>query len=214
MFRISNKLWVTILVAITLTLASAKHSKPISFVPRSSASAALSTINVADESLRSASQSLHETSSNSHPVVSARGGASPLANKDEFTGALAFVVLDHAFRKAFAAYNINFPSQLGGCCILFSFMLLAQIVKPGLGDSIFKSLLPGSLLLAKGLPIFFVPGLAMLPLAPSMGSIFEVRFSNSSKQLLYVHDEKYIKGALGVVPGTSFCDDKPSGKPS
>lgn len=175
MFRFSNRLWVAFFVAFTLTLASGKQSKPVSFVPRSSATVP-STINIADASQRvtSSSQSLQKQSSNVHPIVTARGGASPLATKDEFTGAMAFVVLDYAFRKAFAAYNINFPSQLGGCCILFIFMLLAQIIKPGLGDSIFKSLLPGSLLLAKGLPIFFVPGLAMLPLAPSMGSIFEI----------------------------------------
>lgn len=173
MFRITNRLLAAIFVAITLTLASAKHSKPISFVPKSSVSA--SSINVADGSLHASSQSVQKKSLNNPHAVAARGGASPLATKNEFAGAIAFVVLDHAFRKAFAAYNINFPSQLGGCCILFILMLLAQVVKPGLGDSIFKSLLPGSLLLAKGLPIFFVPGLAMLPLAPSMGSIFEVR---------------------------------------
>jgi hypothetical protein len=196
MFRITNRLLVAIFIAITLTLASAKHSKPTSFVPRSSVSASSGSIHVADGSHHSSLQSLQTKSSNNPHAVTARGGASPLATKDEFAGAIAFVVLDHAFRKAFAAYNINFPSQLGGCCILFILMLLAQVVKPGLGDSIFKSLLPGSLLLAKGLPIFFVPGLAMLPLAPSMGSIFEVRFYTyyleDVQTLLYAHDEKYI----------------------
>jgi len=54
------------------------------------------------------------------------------------------------------------------------FMLAAETVSPGLGDSIFSSLSPGSALLAKWLPVFFVPGLAMLPLATSVGSGLEV----------------------------------------
>lgn len=53
-------------------------------------------------------------------------------------------------------------------------MNLLEVVKPGLGDGIFASLTPGAGLLAKWLPVFFVPGLAMLPLAPSMGSPLEI----------------------------------------
>jgi len=63
---------------------------------------------------------------------------------------------------------------LGGCCILFIVLLLANAVKPGLGDAVFTSLSPGAGLLAKWLPVFFVPGLAMLPNAPSMGSAVEI----------------------------------------
>ncbi len=106
--------------------------------------------------------------------LSSRGGGALSINVNEVKGAAIFTVLDYAFRKVFKKYGISFPSQLGGCCILFVFMLLAEIVKPGLGDGVFTYLSPGAGLLAKWLPVFFVPGLAMLPLAPSMGSPLEV----------------------------------------
>lgn len=64
--------------------------------------------------------------------------------------------------------------MLGGCMGLFAFLILAQLINPGLGDNIFNSLNPGAKLLTKWLPVFFVPGLAMLPLAPSMGGGIEV----------------------------------------
>jgi hypothetical protein len=53
-------------------------------------------------------------------------------------------------------------------------MILAEIVKPGVGDSVFSYLSPGAGLLARWIAVFFVPGLAMLPNAPSMGSALEV----------------------------------------
>ncbi len=95
-------------------------------------------------------------------------------NGNEVKGAMIFTLLDYMFRKAFVKYGINFPSQLGGCCILFVAMLLAEAIRPGLGDSVFNTLTPGANILAKWLPVFFVPGLVMLPLAPSMGSPLEV----------------------------------------
>jgi hypothetical protein len=108
----------------------------------------------------------------------ARGGvASIYPNIAELKGASIFIVLDHLFRKAFLKYGINFPSQLGGCCILLTLMLVGNVIKPGSGDAVFTALTPGAALLAKWLPVFFVPGLALLPLAPSMGSPVEVSFS-------------------------------------
>lgn len=53
-------------------------------------------------------------------------------------------------------------------------MVILEAIKPGLGDGIFTTLTPGSNMLAKWLPVFFVPGLALLPLAPSMGSPVEI----------------------------------------
>jgi len=88
-------------------------------------------------------------------------------------GAGAFFVFDTIVRKAFRANKINFPAQLGGCIILFSFLLLSEIVSPGVGDGLFHALAPGAALLTKWLPVFFVPGLAMLPLAPSIGTAID-----------------------------------------
>lgn len=70
--------------------------------------------------------------------------------------------------------NIPFPAPLGGCLLLFFALLLVQTVKPGSGDKAFELLTPGANFLTKWMPVFFIPGLSMLPLAPSMGSSFEV----------------------------------------
>ena len=85
-----------------------------------------------------------------------------------------FLVLDHLFRVLFKKYGIAFPSQLGGCCILFTMMLLMNVVVKGSGDAVFQYLSPGSGLLARWIAVFFVPGVAMLPNAPSMGNAVEV----------------------------------------
>jgi hypothetical protein len=105
--------------------------------------------------------------------LSTRGGASDSSN--EIVSAAAFLAIDYAVRKVFQANGITFPSQLGGCIILFVFLLAADLAKGGLGNDIFAFLSPGSALLAKWLPVFFVPGLAMLPRAPSLGSGLDVR---------------------------------------
>lgn len=88
-------------------------------------------------------------------------------------GASALFVFDTIVRKTFRAQGIDFPAQLGGCIILFGFMLISEMVAPGVGDGLFKALSPGAALLTKWLPVFFVPGLAMLPLAPSIGTALD-----------------------------------------
>lgn len=90
-------------------------------------------------------------------------------------GAGAFLVMDTVVRKAFRANKIAIPPQLGGCIILFSVMIFLEIIVPGMGEGIFKALAPGAAFLTKWLPVFFVPGLAMLPLAPSIGTAVDVR---------------------------------------
>lgn len=106
-------------------------------------------------------------------AISHRGGNS--GQRDALTGAVIMTLVERVTNRVLKSQGISFPSQLGGCIVLLFFMLAAEFISPGLGDSIFSSLSPGSALLAKWLPVFFVPGLAMLPLAPSVGSGFEVR---------------------------------------
>jgi len=93
---------------------------------------------------------------------------------ETYGGVAAFLALDHAFRVLFKANGIAFPSQLGGCCILFVTLLLTDIILPGVGQGVFEKLVPGAAWLAAWLPVFFVPGLAMLPLAPSMGTTLDI----------------------------------------
>ena len=75
--------------------------------------------------------------------------------------AASLILLDVVTRKLFQAGNVNFPSSLAGCGALFA----AMVSIPRLGDYLQKLLQPGGDLLAKWLPVFFVPSLVTLPLA-------------------------------------------------
>jgi hypothetical protein len=78
--------------------------------------------------------------------------------KNQFDSAMLLVVADVAFRRLFDTLKISFPSSLGGMMILLAAMLLKG------GTVIYQLLAPGAGLLAKWLPVFFVPSLITLPL--------------------------------------------------
>lgn len=103
-----------------------------------------------------------------------RGGAKPAILSDAVTGTVVLTLIERVVNHFFVQKGVTFPAQLGGCGILFAFLVLSEAIVPGFGDSIFAYLTPGTTLLTKWLPVFFVPGLAMLPLAPSVGSGLEV----------------------------------------
>ena len=86
------------------------------------------------------------------------------------TSALQLFVLDFVFRKLFQWVNLSFPSSLAGCGALFVTLLLSP---PSTAVSIFQQLQPGAVLLAKWLPVFFVPSLVTLPLSSGLGSLME-----------------------------------------
>lgn len=174
------------IIFTSLALLGSAQGRSPSFVPKTSidnlatAGAALpsKTNRLSDAATAplsaTATGSVHSTSSHAQQQLASVRGGGVSVDPNEITGSIAFIVLDHLFRVLFKTYKINFPSQLGGCCILFATMLLANVVVPGVGDSLFKILTPGAGGLARWLPVFFVPGLAMLPLAPSMGSFTEI----------------------------------------
>lgn len=86
----------------------------------------------------------------------------------------SLIALDIFFRRLFKAFSISFPSALGGCGILFATMIGLYSLDPSLGDAVYRVLSPGAAVLAKWLPVFFVPSLITLPLAQSLGSSLEV----------------------------------------
>ena len=88
---------------------------------------------------------------------------------------IAIIALDVSFRRLFKTLAISFPSSLAGCGALFTTLLGLYTINPDLGDSVYGALSPGAAVLAKWLPVFFVPSLVTLPLAPSFGSGVEVR---------------------------------------
>lgn len=151
-----------LLVALTAAVVPAVSR---SFVPRQSSKNGLSNSNLNVATLPDAVLT---------DALSTTGGSMSVQDK-AVAGASGLFLFDTIVRKTFRAQNINFPAQLGGCIILFTFLLLSEAVAPGVGDGLFQALAPGAALLTKWLPVFFVPGLAMLPLAPSIGSALDVR---------------------------------------
>lgn len=93
---------------------------------------------------------------------------------EAIVGSLAMIGLEQGVKKIFAKQGIKFPTSLGGCIVLFFGLLVLDLFVPGSGKSLYEALGPATALLTKWLPVFFVPGLAMLPLAPSVGSGLEV----------------------------------------
>lgn len=89
--------------------------------------------------------------------------------KKSLVSASLLVILDILFRRLFQALSISFPSSLAGCGVLFASLLTFPF-----GDKLYNILSPGSALLAKWLPVFFVPSLITLPLADGLGSAIEV----------------------------------------
>ena len=165
-------LWASALFLATVDARSASTvGAPTLAVPRSKAAAPNVKSPVA---VVGRDTPVVSTAAAAAAAAATRGGAAASDSSKQITGAAYFIIMDIVLRKLFAKYEIPFPSQLGGCCILFALMVVADLIRPGFGDAAFDVLSPGAAILAKWLPVFFVPGLAMLPLAPSMGSPFEV----------------------------------------
>lgn len=85
-------------------------------------------------------------------------------------GAMVMAGMEQVVKKLLVSNGISFPAQLASCLILFA----ALLVSGDVGHNVYQWLTPGTTLLTRWLPVFFVPGLAMLPLAPSVGSGTEV----------------------------------------
>ncbi|KAL7528086.1 hypothetical protein ACHAXR_004160 [Thalassiosira sp. AJA248-18] len=112
-------------------------------------------------------------------ALSSRGGEGGSTNLDipktnELVGAAFFTVAQILLDKVLKANGIAFPAMLGCTILVFTTLVIVEAIVPGVGDNAFNSLTPGSNLLTKWLPVMFVPGLAMLPLAPSIGSSVDV----------------------------------------
>jgi putative effector of murein hydrolase LrgA (UPF0299 family) len=84
--------------------------------------------------------------------------------------------LDVQLRSFFVKYSIAFPSSLAGCGVLFAFMIALDAFSGSKkwGGAVYEVLNPGATLLAKWLPVFFVPSLITLPLASGFGNAYEV----------------------------------------
>lgn len=143
--------------------------------------------------------SISTSSGTSKKVVSPKQPSFLAQHQSALMGVLALTVLERGINKVFMAQSIKFPAQLAGCIGLFFTMIVADVLRPGMGESIYSSLLPGTNLLAKWFPVLFVPGLVMLPLAPSIGNGMEVRHT------LRVHRIVLLLPCLVIDSQTLFC---------
>ena len=161
-----------LLASVTLSVSCVEGATPTekaAFRPRSQISS-----RAADRTDLSARRIIRKATPVKHTALSLRGGvADTLANA--FAGSLVMALIEKGVKEFFKAADIKFPAQLAACLFLFAFLLTTEIVMPDLANSIFAALTPGAALLAKWLPVFFVPALAMLPLSPPIGNSFEVR---------------------------------------
>ena len=62
------------------------------------------------------------------------------------------------------------------CLALFAMLCLLDLLSPDTAQAAFEALTPGTALLAKWFPVFFVPGLVLLPLSPSIPGTVDVSF--------------------------------------
>ena len=84
-------------------------------------------------------------------------------------------LIEKAMKQTLHVLEIKFPAMLAGCLALFAFLLVTDAcVSSSAAQAMAEYLAPGAAILAKWLPIFFVPGLALLPLAPSVGGNLEI----------------------------------------
>jgi len=98
-------------------------------------------------------------------------------SNETITATFFLILMDTQLRSLFTKLSIAFPSSLAGCGFLFVFMILLDSLSgrdKRWGEVIYRKLNPGATLLAKWLPVFFVPSLITLPLASGLGSAYEV----------------------------------------
>ncbi|KAL7566879.1 hypothetical protein ACA910_021369 [Epithemia clementina (nom. ined.)] len=90
-------------------------------------------------------------------------------------GVALLAVLEAVTKKVLQSLDVKFPAMLAACLALFVFLVVTDaLVSASAARGMAEFLAPGAALLAKWLPMFFVPGLALLPLAPSVGGTVEI----------------------------------------
>ncbi|CAM9125624.1 unnamed protein product [Choristocarpus tenellus] len=90
---------------------------------------------------------------------------------------LSIVGTDYVLRKAFLRAGVAFPSSLAGMMMLFAGLVAMDQVYPKKAEATVGALEPGSALLARWLPVFFVPSLVVLPLSPPLSPTTAVRLA-------------------------------------
>ena len=108
--------------------------------------------------------------------------------KSTIVATFLLILIDVRLRSLFMKYSIAFPSSLAGCGALFASMIALDVFSGSekIGEKVYERLNPGATLLAKWLPVFFVPSLITLPLASGLGNAVEVS-RYSLKRIYFIH---------------------------
>lgn len=102
-------------------------------------------------------------------VVEKASSESSAEGPSPIVAIINFFAINELVKILFAKYAITFPSPLAGCgALLAAFLILPS------GSQLYDQFAPGAKVLAKWLPVFFVPSLILLPLAEGAGSPVEV----------------------------------------
>ncbi len=102
-------------------------------------------------------------------------------------GAIVFAMIEKLVKATLKQLNIAYPAQLGACIVLFIVLCLTDaLISPSVASDIFTFLTPGAALLAKWFPIFFIPGLVLLPLSPPIGGTTDVRTIRNRRPCIVV----------------------------
>jgi hypothetical protein len=110
-----------------------------------------------------------------------RGGSTTTASNNglpkAIAGAIIFATIEKLVKIGLKVSNIKYPAQLGACIVLFLILCITDSIAPQLAMSMYIFLTPGAALLAKWFPIFFIPGLVLLPLSPPIGGTMDVSYT-------------------------------------
>jgi hypothetical protein len=176
-----SRVFVFILLALISVCAHATDSaaafRPRAVVPRSSRVAfSWETDDIIGNRSNKSNKELDEKITR---II--RGGAVRNILPIALAGVVLFGIFEKLTKMALASANISFPGQLGACVALFGILCAMDLVAPSASMAIFEFLTPAAGLLAKWLPIFFVPGLVLLPLSPGFGGPIDVSGRSTEK---------------------------------
>mmetsp|Transcript_8453 Transcript_8453/g.20886 ORF Transcript_8453/g.20886 Transcript_8453/m.20886 type:complete len:558 (+) Transcript_8453:138-1811(+) len=112
------------------------------------------------------------------PILSSSSSSASLSSDQKSVLSVGlWCALDIAFRRLFQSLDLatKFPSSLAGCGALLAVLLLSPKSSSSSTQTneskLYRLLSPGAALLAKWLPVFFVPSLVTLPLVGGVDSL-------------------------------------------
>jgi len=80
------------------------------------------------------------------------------------------VLADALLKRGFVRRGVAFPSSLAGSVMLFASLCSLRAISPPLARGVARAARPGCAIIAKWLPLFFVPNLVLLPLVLRIGA--------------------------------------------